>query len=71
MARYDVQRIMFYDNGSPKSNESAVFAFTYWHGESQESSLFQCHVFRCDIPEAVSCNMHVIFHFSSNFYFVF
>lgn len=53
MARYNMQRITFYQYGLTESNEKSCFAFTYWHGESQETSLFQCHVFRCDIPEAV------------------
>ncbi|KAG8234246.1 hypothetical protein J437_LFUL007753, partial [Ladona fulva] len=48
IARYEVQRILFYARGS-----EGCFAFTLSHGSSQESSIFQCHVFRCDIPEAV------------------
>lgn len=54
MARYEVQRIMFYANGLPESNENSCFAFTYLHGDTRETAIFQCHVFRCDIPEAVS-----------------
>ncbi|XP_071447780.1 rab GTPase-activating protein 1-like isoform X2 [Hetaerina americana] len=48
IARYEVQRILFYARGS-----GGCFAFTLSHGSSQESAIFQCHVFRCDIPEAV------------------
>ncbi|XP_073988097.1 rab GTPase-activating protein 1-like [Rhodnius prolixus] len=53
MQRYDICHILFYAHGKPNSNEAACFAFTWTHGESLESSIFQCHVFRCDIPEAV------------------
>ncbi|XP_065226884.1 rab GTPase-activating protein 1-like isoform X1 [Planococcus citri] len=53
MARYDVQRITFFANGTPKSDENSCFAFTYLHGDTEETAIFQCHVFRCDIPEAV------------------
>ncbi|XP_065346629.1 rab GTPase-activating protein 1-like isoform X4 [Cloeon dipterum] len=50
---YEVQRILFYAHGIADSDEAACFAFTWSHGNSQESAIFQCHVFRCDIPEAV------------------
>uniref|UniRef100_A0A146LJE7 Rab GTPase-activating protein 1 n=2 Tax=Lygus hesperus TaxID=30085 RepID=A0A146LJE7_LYGHE len=53
MKKYEVCRITFYAHGKPESNEAACFAFTWTHGDSIESSIFQCHVFRCDIPEAV------------------
>lgn len=33
--------------------EEGCFSFTWSHGETQESAVFQCHVFRCDIAEAV------------------
>ncbi|CAB0008986.1 unnamed protein product [Nesidiocoris tenuis] len=52
MKKYEVCRITFYAHGKPESNEAACFAFTWTHGDSIESSIFQCHVFRCDIPEA-------------------
>lgn len=53
MARYDVTRIMLYTSGAPGTNEESCFAFTYLHGDAQETAIFQCHVFRCDIFEAV------------------
>ncbi|KAL1138790.1 hypothetical protein AAG570_008852 [Ranatra chinensis] len=53
MQRYEICRILFYAHGKPESNEAACFAFTWTHGDTLESSIFQCHVFRCDIPEAV------------------
>ena len=57
MARYEVQRILFYARGGTGTPEAACFAFTWSHGETQESAIFQCHVFRCHIPEAVSISI--------------
>lgn len=53
MARYEIHRILFYARGAAGSADAACFAFTWSHGESQECAVFQCHVFRCDIAEAV------------------
>ncbi|XP_011304612.1 rab GTPase-activating protein 1-like isoform X2 [Fopius arisanus] len=53
MAYYEVQRILFYVRGDITGSCAACFAFTWSHGDTQESAVFQCHVFRCDIPEAV------------------
>ncbi|XP_069685787.1 rab GTPase-activating protein 1-like isoform X2 [Periplaneta americana] len=53
MARYEIHRILFYARGTAGSSEASCFAFTWSHGDTQESAIFQCHVFRCDIPEAV------------------
>ncbi|XP_030757026.1 rab GTPase-activating protein 1-like isoform X2 [Sitophilus oryzae] len=54
ISRYEIHRIMFYARGSVDSKEASCFAFTWSHGETQESAMFQCHIFRCDIVEAVS-----------------
>lgn len=54
MTRYEIHRILFYARGAADTNEASCFAFTWSHGDTQESAIFQCHVFRCDIPEAVS-----------------
>jgi len=54
MAQYEICRILFYARGTAGSAETSCFAFTWSHGDTQESAIFQCHVFRCDIPEAVS-----------------
>ncbi|KAG8276675.1 hypothetical protein J6590_060398 [Homalodisca vitripennis] len=54
MARYEIHRIVFYAHGLADSKETACFSFTYTQGGTIESYIFQCHVFRCDIPEAVS-----------------
>ncbi|XP_046669635.1 rab GTPase-activating protein 1-like isoform X3 [Homalodisca vitripennis] len=53
MARYEIHRIVFYAHGLADSKETACFSFTYTQGGTIESYIFQCHVFRCDIPEAV------------------
>lgn len=49
-----MQRILFYARGPVNSADQACFAFTWSHGDSQESAVFQCHVFKCLIPEAVN-----------------
>ncbi|KAK9751671.1 Phosphotyrosine interaction domain (PTB/PID) [Popillia japonica] len=54
IARYEIHRILFYARGVMDSKEASCFAFTWSHGDTQESAIFQCHVFRCDISEAVS-----------------
>jgi len=48
-----VQRILFYARGENTGSCAACFAFTWSHGDTLESAIYQCHVFRCDIPEAV------------------
>lgn len=54
MATYEVQRILFFARGPAGSTNQACFAFTWSHGECQETATHQCHVFRCNIPEAVN-----------------
>lgn len=53
VATYEVQRILFFARGPVNTPSQACFAFTWSHGESQETASHQCHVFRCNIPEAV------------------
>ncbi|XP_025155912.1 rab GTPase-activating protein 1-like isoform X5 [Harpegnathos saltator] len=53
IAHYEVQRILFYARGESVGTCAACFAFTWSHGDTLESAIYQCHVFRCDIPEAV------------------
>ncbi|XP_036337827.1 rab GTPase-activating protein 1-like isoform X2 [Rhagoletis pomonella] len=50
IATYEIQSIILYFRGPVETAENGCFAFTWLHGES----LFQCHVFRCHIPEAVN-----------------
>ncbi|XP_049541657.1 rab GTPase-activating protein 1-like [Anopheles darlingi] len=54
VATYEVQRILFFARGPIGSVDQACFAFTWSHGESQDTAVHQCHVFRCNIPEAVT-----------------
>ncbi|XP_058066260.1 rab GTPase-activating protein 1-like [Anopheles bellator] len=54
VATYEVQRILFFARGPVGTSDQACFAFTWSHGESQETAVHQCHVFRCNIPEAVT-----------------
>lgn len=51
--RFEVNRIIFYFHGVIGSSDAACFAFTYQTGDTLEH-IFQCHVFRCNIPEAVN-----------------
>ncbi|XP_066588338.1 rab GTPase-activating protein 1-like [Prorops nasuta] len=53
IAHYEVQRILFYARGENTGSCAACFAFTWSYGDTQESAIFQCHAFRCDILEAV------------------
>ncbi|XP_039287963.1 rab GTPase-activating protein 1-like, partial [Nilaparvata lugens] len=53
MTKYEIGRILFYAHGCYETPEASCFAFTLSHGDTQETTIFQCHVFRCDIPEAV------------------
>lgn len=48
------QYILFYARGTKNSPEEACFAFTWSHGDSKETAIYQCHVFKCNIPEAVN-----------------
>lgn len=55
VTRYEVSRIIFYFRGPPGSADQACFAFTFQTGETNDlNPLFQCYIFRCNIPEAVA-----------------
>ncbi|XP_037300270.1 rab GTPase-activating protein 1-like isoform X3 [Manduca sexta] len=54
MTRYAVNRISFYARGAAGSPVASCFAFTWSHGETKESAVYRCHVFRCHIAEAVT-----------------
>ncbi|XP_059143523.1 rab GTPase-activating protein 1-like isoform X2 [Physella acuta] len=53
IANFRIHRILFCARGPTETPERQCFAFTCSHGDSAENAIFQCHVFRCDIPEAV------------------
>lgn len=50
---FDIQAILFYAHGKKDTSDHACFAFSWTHGDPQENAIYQCHVFRCNIPEAV------------------
>ncbi|XP_076042421.1 rab GTPase-activating protein 1-like isoform X3 [Oratosquilla oratoria] len=52
MTRFKIHRILFCARGKADTPEARCFAFTCSHGDTQETAIFQCHVFRCQIPEA-------------------
>ncbi|XP_071518028.1 rab GTPase-activating protein 1-like isoform X2 [Panulirus ornatus] len=54
MTRFKIHRILFCARGKVETSEARCFAFTSSHGDTQETAIFQCHVFRCQIPEAVA-----------------
>jgi len=56
-----VQRILFYARGESTGSCAACFAFTWSHGDTLESAIYQCHVFRCDIPEAVCLYIRLLY----------
>jgi len=49
ISRFKVNQIIFFARGD---QEAPCFAFTCAQGEP--IPIFQCHAFRCDVPEAVS-----------------
>jgi len=53
IACYPIHSILFCARGAAESEERRCFAFTCSHGDSAETAVFQCHVFRCDVTEAV------------------
>lgn len=52
ISHFRITRILFCCRGLESGPDADCFAFTCSHG-SRESQLFQCHVFRCEKPEAV------------------
>lgn len=53
VSRYEVHRIAYYTPGQANTSD-ACFAFTWSHGDTEQSAIYQCHIFRCQIPEAVT-----------------
>ena len=51
IANYPIYKILFCVRGHDGTTESDCFAFTESHFNSE---IFRIHVFRCQIPEAVS-----------------
>ena len=53
MARHPIHRIIFLARGPAQTLDSSCFAFTCPRGDVENAAIFQCHVFRCEIPEAI------------------
>ncbi|KAK7095541.1 rab GTPase-activating protein 1-like isoform X2 [Littorina saxatilis] len=64
IASFRIHRILFCARGPPDSPEKQCFAFTCSHGDSAENAIFQCHVFRCDLSEAVA---KILYCFATTF----
>ncbi|KAK7495772.1 hypothetical protein BaRGS_00012992, partial [Batillaria attramentaria] len=64
IASFRIHRILFCARGPPDSNERKCFAFTCSHGDTAETAIFQCHVFRCDLSEAVA---KILYCFATTF----
>ncbi|XP_033643488.1 rab GTPase-activating protein 1-like isoform X1 [Asterias rubens] len=52
ISAYRITTILFCCRGREGTGISDCFAFTCGHG-NRDSQLFQCHIFRCEVPEAV------------------
>lgn len=63
-SNFDIQCILFFARGKKDTPDATCFAFSWSHGDPNESGLYQCHVFRCNIPEAI---VHVSNCFSKAF----
>ena len=46
---FRIPKIVFFASGGASPEENSCFAFT-----SEEKNVVQCHVFRCEVPEAVN-----------------
>lgn len=64
ISSYKIHRILFCARGPVDSSERRCFAFTFSHGDKAETAIFQCHVFRCDLPEAVA---KILYCFANTF----
>lgn len=69
MVNFPVHRIRFCARGHLNSTEKECFAlsFTQKNATAGDPAIHQCHVFRCQIPEAVGFNY---FHSFISFYFI-
>ena len=52
---FEICRIIFFARGMTGSPEQSCFAFTCAHTDHEaKKTFFQCHVFRCEVIEAVT-----------------
>ena len=54
ITEYRMTHVLFVVRGQKTSTESSCFAFTTCQGDSPENFRFSCHVFRCNLSDAVS-----------------
>ena len=54
IAEYKMSHVLFVVRGGKSTPEASCFAFTTCHGDSIDNMMFSCHVFRCNLTEAVS-----------------
>lgn len=65
IASFLIHCILFCARGRPETTEKECFAFACSHGETAETSIFHCHIFKCDSPETV---VKLLQCFASAFY---
>ena len=53
-AEHKMSMVLFVMRGTKGSPEASCFAFTTCHGDSIDNMMFSCHVFRCQLADAVS-----------------
>lgn len=71
IAEYKMSHVLFVVRGAKNSSESACFAFTTCHGDSTENLIFSCHVFRCNLVEAVSKILYSFWSVFNRYKFLF
>ena len=58
VAQYRIHRIIFFARSQAETSEKSCFAFTCAQGDGPllggPNGLVQCHIFRCQMPEAVN-----------------
>lgn len=54
ITEYKMTHVLFVVRGQKNTTESSCFAFTTCQGDSPENYRFSCHVFRCNLADAVS-----------------
>ncbi len=53
IGRHPVRRITCLARGPADTSESSCFAFTCPREDSEDTAVFQCHLFRCEIAEVL------------------
>ena len=50
VALFRIHKIIFFARGQVSTPENSCFAFTSAQGDSAQTTVVQCHVFRCEVP---------------------